>query len=333
VFSTNILYLIESDREYLKTYWDILVILISGMDVDSPKTFYGKIEVGIMLFLGIIIISFIEGEIISFLMEKGKRKEKILFLPKKVNLQDHIVIINKNSSIDNIIQEVSGAYDNHYYIIIISENSAELPILNKKIYKKVFAVDSDFLEYSNIDNLSLPKAKSIIVLPQENIEDDNRTMLYLIGVINELKNSDIKNYPMITVKINSRKSEKSINILEKESNIPISFIDASLFTEKLIANAVINKNVVTSYTALMSFTGDSNEFYKERVQKSLIGYSFKELQKVVFNNDSCDIILVGVQNRGKKDFFIPDFNYKLEKNDCIVLIAYEYIEGDIYQYI
>ncbi len=349
VISSNLLYFIEDNSGmdyYFNSYWKILIVLISGFDIEGPKTVLAKFEIIIVLFLGITFVSIITGEVVSILMNIESRKGKVSLLSSVKNLTNHIVIINKNNSLNNIIEQIVGAYNNKYYIIIVAQNAKDIPIIEKKrkkdgnnkmekdsyrnIYKKVFAIDANLLHYDSIDLLNLENAKTIMILPEEGVKDDNRSLMFAMAVVNRIK--DKKSKARITVELNNKESIKYSKIFKSDiflsQESKISFINSIDFGEKLLANSVINKNVTQIYDPLMTFTGDTNEFYKQMVIEEFFGTLFGDLQIKLMELENSYIILFGIQRPKEENFFIPDYNYKLSKDECLVFLAYNYDPGE-----
>ena len=80
-------------NHYWQSYWHIIIVLFSGIEDKEPISLLGRVEVSILLLAGICFAGIITGEIVSILVKKIQRTGKVTILPKKSNLEQHIVII------------------------------------------------------------------------------------------------------------------------------------------------------------------------------------------------------------------------------------------------
>ncbi len=334
IFGAVLLLFTENSKGFTsvtESLWNVVIITMSGLDGDTPVSALGKFEVAFLMFLGILIVGFITGEIISALMEKAQQKGKINLLPFNTKLSNHIVIINQNKQLYNIAKQINGAYGGKNYIIIVSEGIKNFEIHDKNLSKRVLGFDGDILDKENLDSLKLEDALSVIILSPE--ENENRGVISAISVINkirELKENGIeisKNFKLvIEVRKESRYNDYQ-NILPRLEEVRenIFLFHSSEFIDKLMAQAVVNPYCTPVYNELMTYTDDSNEFYREYITDCIKTMTLKELQYQLFDKY---LIFIGVETF-EGSVLIPDFNEKLEKYKAVFFIAYNYDSGSL----
>jgi voltage-gated potassium channel len=335
-FGALILFLTSGGYDsFWDSLWNVIIIIMSGMDVEGPKSAWGKVEVVFLMFIGILLIGFITGEIISGLMEKEKRRGKVDLLPLNTKLSEHIIIINQNKQLYNIVEQINGAYNDKHYIVLASEGIKDFEIHNKKLSKKVLGMDGDILKENNLERLNLEKALGVIILTPE--DDENRGVMTSLAVINKLRkikenvnkkedgNGLDKKFKLV---IEVRKEERYRdynNILTRLDEVKdsIFLFHSNDFVDKLITQAVVNPHSSNVYDELMTYSDDSNEFYRECISEKMKYFTLKEIQEKFFDEN---IIFVAVEDSYGK-ILIPDFNEKLVNYKAVFFITYNYEDG------
>lgn len=331
IFGAVLLSFTENSKGFTSitdSLWNVVIITMSGLDGDTPVSALGKFEVAFLMFLGILIIGFITGEIISALMERAQQKGKVEILPYGTKLSNHIVIINQNEQLYSILEQINGAYNGKNYIIVVSEDIKDFEIYDKKLSKRILGLNGDILDKKNLESLKLEEAISVIILSPE--ENENRAMISAISIINKIrelkeKNIEIRNDFKLVIEVRRENRYKDYqNILTRLDEIKkhIFLFHSTDFVDKLMAQAVVNPYCTPVYNELMTYTDASNEFYREKITDKLAQYTMKELQEKFY--DSYYIFIAVETENG--DIFIPDFNEKLKKYKALFFIAYNYEE-------
>jgi len=203
--------------------WNVVIMTMSGLDGDVPSSNWGRFETALLMFIGILIISFITGEIISVIMEKTQQKGKIELLPDNIKLVNHIIIINKNKQLYNIIKQIYGAYEGKHYIIIVSEDIKTFDIPDKKLSKKVLGLNANILEKDNLKLLSIEESLGIIILsPEENEKKGVISAISVINRIREIKEQERnlnKNFKLVIEVKNENRYKDYQNILPRLNEI------------------------------------------------------------------------------------------------------------------
>ncbi len=331
ILGSNIIYLTEKSfgddmgpfSNYWDSYWNILIVLISGIEDKEPISFIGKVEVTFLLVVGICFVAIITGEIISILIKRLQNIDKIRVKPKSVKLKNHIIILGENVHLYNIIKQINSALENNYYILIVSEKADEIKINPKDNFKKVFVYPANPLNPLILNDINLQDAFRVIILSEN--DDDNSALMKMVAVYS--RNSKI---PIL------------VEIKDEVSVFKASFLDTPElvvnrhFGEQLLSQAVLNEGVTIVYDSLMTFSKESNEFYSIKIPKELIGKTFQNAQLYFLDYDIESIVPIGINRSTEKEsysnFFINPLGGNLSDNlddlilkesDFLVVIAFQ----------
>lgn len=339
VLGANLLYLTEARfaeaagpyAGYWKSYWHIVIVLFSGIEDKEPLSLPGRMEATVLLIMGICFAGIITGEIVSILVRKIQRAGKITLKPRESCLEHHIIILGHNKHFKNIVRQVHAAMGGRHYILVVSRNADVLEKEEDEVYKKVMALKGNPLDPLTLDRMDLETASRVIVLSssmrlEDNPRDiDNRTLLKVIAVYG--RNSAI---PMVA-ELQTEEALAAAEVLDG-----VEFVVSRHFGARLASQAVLNPGVTTIYDALMSFSGDTCEFYTVPVPGHLLGKSFQEAQCHFLDMDDEAIVPVGIDRSGES---LPNTRFALcpqapeaglspaemifQPGDRLVVIAYE----------
>jgi len=314
---------------YWKSYWHILIVLVSGIEDKEPLSLPGRILVTVLLIAGICIVGMITAEIVSVLVNRINRSGRVAIKPSRTKLERHIVIIGRSRHLHNIIVQLMAVLQDRHYILIVHRRADEIRTDGSGIYKKVMALPGSILEPAILEQADLDKALRVILLASGRASDrpadrDNFTLMKMLAAY--CSNRSIP----IVAEIRDLKSLKFTQALEE-----VEFMAAFDFGVRLIGQAVLNPGVTQIFYELMTFSGDSNEFYTLPVLDELIGKTFKQAQLHFLNLDKADITLIGIDRSTERQpntaFFINPAGMKnglsqsdlvLQKRDKLVVIAY-----------
>jgi voltage-gated potassium channel len=334
IAGANLVYFIEVEfadisgpfSDYWKSYWHMIIVLISGIEDKEPVSLGGKAVVTVFLIAGICVVGMVTAEIVSILVRKFNRKGKIRLKPLNSKMENHIVILGYNKHLDYVVRQLYNAFGGRYYILAVCANADELMISIPFVYKRVVALKGEPLNPEILKKADILQAKRVIVLSQnkdsKNIASlDHNCLMKAIAV-----NAVNKKVP-VTVQLNLLESLKFAKVMDNTD-----FIVSSVYSEKLISQGVLNPGVTEIYRSLMTFSSDSCEFYKIKLPEYLGKMSFSEAQKYFFHENK-KIIPVGLYkynfNKKKYELLINPFgaaayeNSLIESYDYLVVIAYE----------
>lgn len=221
--------------------------------------------IGLILFSG-TIIALTTNAIKDYFQAKKENSGKI-------DLDDHIVILNWNSKVPELVSDLLYLDAKVLTIMIVAtldKTQAELQILNvlKKEKKKrelaslnVLVKQADPLLLANLLDVSIQNAKAIIVMNTEEGKD-----LHVIKTVLTLGQIAFRNQPPIVVEIANASSDAKLRTLTKavpdlgeHRILPVCF-DQRL--GQIIAQTMIEERLETLYHSLFSFEG--SEVYRIR---------------------------------------------------------------------
>ncbi|MGM0418912.1 MAG: TrkA-related ion transporter [Thermodesulfobacteriota bacterium] len=291
VVGANLVYFTETEfasgttpyTDYWKSYWHMVIVLISGIEDKEPASLLGKIEVTILLIAGVCVVGMITAEMVSILVRKFNRKGKAALKPVNLRMENHIVILGYNSHLDYIIRQIYTAFNGRYYILCVFKEADEFMVSVPHIYKKVLVlkgrpIHPDVLKYADITT-----ARSIIALSEEtDLVSDNKTLMKAIAV-----NSVNPDVP-VTIQLQKPESIKYKNVIKNAD-----FVVSSSYMEKLISQGILNPGVTEIYRSIMTFSSDSSEFYTIEISSQFNPETFNQAQKYFLENNE-SVIPVGV---------------------------------------
>jgi voltage-gated potassium channel len=315
---------------YWRSYWNIIVVLISGMDTQAPVSVAGRIEVALLLVAGICVVGMLTGEIVSILVRSAQRSGKMALKPPGLRLDQHIVILGRNEHLQNIIVQVHAALGGQHYILVVCPDADQLPSTGRKTHHRVFGLADDPSRREALEFANLGHALRVIVLSEHPGEQsardrDNVALMHALAAV--ARNRTV---PLV------------VELQEPESLRYAAAIDnaeclvSRHFGERLISQAVLNPGVTEVYHRLMTFTGDSNEFYSVEVPPALLGKTFEEAQEHFLDDDDEAVVLVGLDDSAVSvpyERFVlgvdngsdePDLgDHVLDATDRLIVVAYQ----------
>ncbi len=219
--------------------------------------------IGLILFSG-TIIALTTNAIKDYFQTKKENAGKI-------DLDDHIVILNWNSKVPELVADLIYFDTKVLTIMIVAlvdKAQAEALILNalKKEKKRnelvnlnVLVKQADPLLIANLRDISIHNAKAIIVMNQEANND-----LHVIKNLLTLSQIEFKTHPHIVVEIASKQTDEKISTLTKAvKDLHEHTILAVCFDQRLgqiIAQTMVEERLETLYLSLFSFQG--SEVYR-----------------------------------------------------------------------
>lgn len=338
VFGSNLLFFTEkwiSGVEgpysgYWQAYWHILIVLISGIEDKEPLSLLGRIEVTVFLIGGIIVVGMLTGEIVSILVRKIQRAGKLTLKPPEGKMEQHIVILGDNGHRNNVIKQVNAALSGKYFFLVVSPNADEIKVTDKEGFDNVFALAGDPLKSEVLDASDVDDSLRVVILANHGSNEDislndNRSLMIALAVA-----SRMKDIPMVV-------ELRTADSLRYARNLAgVDFLVSRHFIERMASQAILNPGVTYIYNELMTFTGDSSEFYSVPVPNELIGKTFKDAQLYFLEMDNEAVVLVGIDCSPEEDpnthFWLnpvdsqdqlPPSDIVLSQGDNLIVIAYE----------
>ncbi len=336
-----------------------LIIPNSVLTIENPKLLILAVfvlVVGMVLFSG-IIIALTTNQIKAYIEKKQSSSGKL-------HLQDHIVILNWNNKVPELIADLLYVDDQKITVVLLADvdkTYAEKQIQNvicdldvsKKDIKNLMVLvkKGDSLLESDLKDISINKARAIIIMNEENenmsLKERYLTVIKTILALSECEISlevpfvaEIKDYDSIE-KVNVL--NKIVGSLKNRVVLPICF---DMRLGQIIAQTVIDSKMEELYLSLFSFK-DAEVYYLENVtfEEALKNYPYltplgkddkgvfvlaeseKDLDpQAAFTGDIKNIALKPFKEDRNLDVYIVGRNNKL---DYILETFQEY--RDIYQ--
>jgi len=319
---------------YWRSYWHILIVLVSGIEDKEPLSMLGRVEVTVLLVFGICIIGMLTGHIVSILVKSAERAGRVAIKPPEGRLREHIVILGINNHLDQVIRQVHAALRGQHYILVVDPEAEDLRITDPEAYGRVFALAGDPGDARVLEQADVETASRVIVLSADIELDsetrDNRSLMRALAV-----QARDRHKPLVV----ALKSEESLRF-----GAPLADAELLLsrrFGECLIGQAVLNPGVPELYDRLMTFTLESNEFYTVPVLPQLVGRTFQQAQLFFLDEyegdeEQEDVILLGLDrsparqpntrlwlNPGAGPERLSDPDSILRADDRLVVMAFE----------
>jgi len=314
--------------DYWRSYWEVIVVLISGMDASPPVSTPASFEVIILLIAGIVLIAMLTGELVSFVMRSSERSGKLPLKPPGLSLEQHVVILGWNRHLDNVIRQVRAALKGHHYILVVSREADKIPLRDSEIYRRVLALPGDSSREAVLREAGINKAIRVVVLASQRLETaeerDNRTLMHALACV-----AQSRTVPL-TIELQDPESLRYAVALEGAE-----FVLSRPFGELMICQAVFNPGVTEVYNELLTFSDDSSEIYDVSTPPALIGKSFQQAQLYYLGEDEEPLILIGLDRSPPEEIYsrfwlhpiagqdLSAQELVLRKGDRLIFIAYE----------
>lgn len=298
--------------------------------IENPNTLVLAVIVlmiGMVLFSGVIIALTTNG-IKDYIAHKKSSSGKI-------HVENHIVILNWNSKVPELISDllfveslgvtvvlladVDKAYAESYILNAISRVDSKHNLAKMNVLVK----QGDPLLRSNLDNISISKARAVIIMNpnRHQLVDDQMTQsdFTVITQVLALGSINFDQYPPIVVEIKKEETKEKlltlnqiISTLKKHEIMPIVF-DQRL--GQIIAQTLIESRIKDVYLSLFSFKGSEVYMVKKTTIDEIIEHHGFAIP-VGRNND--DVYVLSPNNLAKKhksEHLYPNIDLKMKKQD------------------
>lgn len=318
--------------KYWDSYWNILIVLVSGIEDKEPLSLLGRIEMTAMMITGIVIVGMLTGEIVAILVRKAERAGKVAIKPPRGKLSGHFVILGTSSHVDAVIRELYTATAGKSYILVVAPDAENLPVTDPVIYRRVFGLSGDPVRLEVIEQAQIEAALRVVVLASDEPGQpphlvDNRTLMEALAVMSR------KAGKPLVAEIRDQQTLDEVHCLEDAG---VEFILSRDYGEGLIAQAVLNPGVSEVFGRLMTFDVNTNELYTVPVPEELLGKTFRDAQLHFLDRDAEPVLPVGVDRSppliphsqfmlnpvaGQCD--IKEDDLTLRPGDSLIIMAYE----------
>lgn len=271
---------------YWRSYWSILVVLVSGIEDKEPLSLLGRFQVALLLVVGVVLVGMLTGEIVSVLVRRGQRAGKVALKPPTSRFTGHILILGLNQHADNVIKQLHAALHGRHHILVVAEGASQMDVTDPVIYRKVYALDGNPRDTRTLDRANLERAARVIVLAERSEaggDGDSQTLMATLAVVSRRRDVPI------TVELVGEDSLRYTHVLGD-----LDLVLGRRFAERMAAQAVLNPGITTTFNDLMSFTDDSNEIYAIEPPAELVGGTFREARLFFLERDDLEIVPIGI---------------------------------------
>jgi hypothetical protein len=294
------------------------------LDIENPNTLFLAaivLVVGMVLFTGTIIA--LTTNLIKEYFQKKKSGSGKIFL------SNHIVILNWNNKVPELVADLLNVEDESVTLMIladINKEYAEKQIFNavNKLGKNskelsnlnVLVKNGDPLVASDLDDISIEDAITIIIMNKgtyENVTKDmSKSDLNVIKTILNIGRVNFNKKPPIVAEIKMIETKEKIKImanvvesLKPHTILPICF-DRRL--GQIIAQTIINSLMEDVYLSLFSF--EDSEVYC--LKDTTFDYCLeKHSDAIPLAKDGNDLFVLSLDNKSKNK--ISDVESEIKK--------------------
>ncbi len=254
----------EAYDTYGKTCVNILVLFMSGYDVDQPKSVVGIISSFFILLLGICFLGCFTGEVASILVDRRLKGGSGM---KPVDCSNHVIITRWSKDTEAIIDELlSDDVKNPKPIVVIDRALERLPIPEHPF---IHFVKGDPTDSAVLDRAGVLRADTAIILADPTSTDynaeDAKNILITLGIESTNKNV------YTCVQILNPENRKHVERTNADEIICTTEVGT-----KLVVHSSLSKGLSKLITDLLSF-GEGSEIYRSPLGKRFVGKSYTDL--------------------------------------------------------
>ena len=286
-------------------WWSIVTLTTVGYGDIAPVTLGGRLIAIINMVVGIGLLATLSATIASLLI--GQKIKENLGM-NSYNFENHIILCEWNYRARVIFNELRLEPQTKDTPIVLIANLERKPIEDKNLFFIQGQVSDETLHRAN-----LVKGKTIIILGDDSLDYTARDAKVILSTLTvESINPNI--YTIVELV-----DEGYVQTCKRAKADEI--IVSSQFSSMLISQATLNHGISQVILDLLS-SQDGNQLYKISLPPSQIGLSFIEV--FTYMKQGYQSIVLAVQKGSEGEVISnPSTNYKLEKNDYLIVVACE----------
>ncbi|MBI2900599.1 MAG: TrkA family potassium uptake protein [Planctomycetes bacterium] len=254
----------EAYSTWPRTVVNILVLFMSGYDIDKPETTFGIVCSFLTLLLGICFLGCFTGEVASYLVERRLKGGSGM---KPVDCSGHIIVTRWSKDTEHIVEELcSEDVKDQKHIVVIDKALEKLPVEGNPF---LHFVHGDPTESVVLERAGVMRADTAIVLADATSTDynaeDARNILITLAI--ESMNKAVYTCVQI-LNPDNRKHVERANADE--------IICTTEVGTKLVVHSSLSKGLSKLVTDLLSF-GEGSEIYRTPLSKRFAGKGYTDL--------------------------------------------------------
>jgi len=323
--------------------WSIMLYMISGFESRYPISIGGRVFSIITMALGMGVVGLFTATLASSLVNlKMERRGKMPDFD-----EGHYVICNWNDGGYNIIKELHSAiFDHKAPILVLADPEINIPFLEEKIksnngaqpengekdiFDSVYLCPGDPTDDTYLRRAKVHKAKSVIVLGDRRLGEmaDAKSILTVLAVRKLCQDLNGQGKQVhITLELENPKNIELAKHASTAGNGDLEIVSAEDLQLKLIAQSAVTKGLVNIYLDLLTFSEDTNEFYRVEIPPTIIGQNlpFHGVVDIVCGNlkkHQISLIPIGLYRKGKAIVNPRSVDVgNIEQGDELLVIAY-----------
>lgn len=257
--------------------WAIIVYLTSGLDEVPPTTFGGKVVSVAVLLMGMMIVGGITACLTSDLVNSVLRGAQVPEKPRRLALENHVVIFGITRSTDRIIRELHHEMlGSACPIVLVSREAERIPIGDPTSYRNVYCVYGEYTDDEVLARANIHSAATVILLSDRGGDEE--------AVLTSLAISTSAPRAHTIVELNEKRNERHLIRTRADE---VVHLDAN----QLLAQCALNHDLSSVFEELLSMQRDGNEIYLVPIPERLQDRSFVEAAIEVLEDR---VLLIGV---------------------------------------
>lgn len=298
------LLIVEPELSFIDSlWWSIVTMTTVGYGDITPVTHTGRIIAIINMFVGIGVLATMSATIASILVDQKIREDLGM---TSYDFTDHTIICEWNYRAKTILRQLRQEARSKEKPIVLIANIERKPIDDKDLYFVQGTVSDETLLRAN-----LAKAKTVIILGDDALDYTNRDAKVILSTLTvESINPNV--YTIVELV-----NQAYVATCKRAKADEI--IVGSQISSHMISTAALHHGMSNVVSELLSYEV-GNQLYKIPVPDEQIGKSF--LDVILYIKQTYQSIVIAVQQgRQGKVISNPPADYKLERNDYLIVIG------------
>ncbi|MEM9018554.1 MAG: NAD-binding protein, partial [Verrucomicrobiota bacterium] len=328
----------ENFSTLIESWWSITLYLLSGLEDRVPYTPLGRLFATIGLVAGPTFFAFLT----SWLTKSFIIRERNM--PSR--MRDHILLLNWTDRAAELIEELKDSREHtkeKYEILVLGDQTSLDSLDSRRViqdrreiaFEGFFFLLGDPTDQEALRQAKADSAHTVLILADDRLDvaADERTIRSII-MLRRLAQENNETIHVVAEVVNPANHAILEDLADGFPGLlePITGLKVRAC---LLAQAALNKGVVSFYEDLLRTSGETNEIYISPLPFDVAGTPFREYAARVIADAPLPVIPVGVQRNynGRAEIFCNPRDGQpgsiLRIGDCLVMIAFEPVEEDI----
>lgn len=302
VISASLLAVVEPATPFHDwMWWSIVTLTTVGYGDITPDSAVGRAVGIVLMFFGIGLLGMFTATVAGIFVEKKLKKERGM---GSLELEDHIILCEWNYRMQEILKELR--HDPHHSdtpIALLADVDVK-PVDDENLFFIQGKITEENLKRANIQT-----ATTVVILGDDQLEADARDAMVVLATL-AVESVNPSAYTIVELV-----NEENVRHCQRAHADEI--VVGAEFSSHLIANAAVDHGITKVFSDILS-SRCGNDLQKVSVPDGLAGREFLAVISSM-KRDSNSIVLA-VQ-RGEEVITNPKADFKVEKNDNLIVIA------------